>query len=84
MLKEVLLLNGENKGLQLREDGFTEAEHKRLAEKKEKMKIVYDGRTYVGRCKICKGYIWEHEKFFYFENKDGLGNLFVDVEHTWH
>lgn len=81
MIKEYLVLG---EGLKKLDDGFTEAEHKTIKAKKEKMKMFYNGRTYVGRCSICKVPIREEERFFYLENKNGLGDIRVEVEHYWH
>ena len=82
MLKEVLVLG---KGIMLVDDGFTEEEHEIIKQKKHDMQVVdEDGRVFMGYCRECGRAVWEKDKYFYLENKDGIGNILVDVCHSYH
>lgn len=71
-------------GIQYLDDGLTDADHANAAAKKEKMKVIYDGKTYLGRCRDCGEWVWDRERYFYTVNKDGLGHVIVDVAHCHH
>ena len=81
MLKEYIVLG---EGVKMLDDGLTKEDHEKEAALKEKMKMFVDGRMYLGRCKECGHYICEGEKHFYLTNKDGLGNMHVDVCCAYH
>ena len=78
MLQEYLV---PGKGIQVLDNGLTEEDTKVAEQKKKEMQFNIDGVAFLGVCRICGLYIRATDKHFYFENKDGVGNVLVDVVH---